>query len=73
MSDQNIYVIDEQMRRAILAVITKAVHPNVSFDQVDAIKSHLETLKPALIVDELPSGSEQAEEVDPSAEEDDSV
>lgn len=52
---ENIYVIDETIRQAVLAIISKAVHPSISFDQVSAIRSRLEGLKPVRVMEGAPS------------------
>ena len=56
----NIYVINDAVRQAIIAIINKAIHPAISFDQVNAIRSHLEDLRPVKVMEDLPgSGSDQ--------------
>lgn len=46
-----IYVINESVRQAVLAIITRAVHPRVPFDQVDAIRIHLANLRPVQVME----------------------
>lgn len=58
----DIYVIDEQVRQALIAIITKAVHPNVSFEQVDTIRRHLEEMKPVQVREGPPEESANSEE-----------
>lgn len=50
----NIYVIEESVRQALIAIINKAVHPSISFDQIDSIRSHLESLKPVRVMEGIP-------------------
>jgi len=57
---QVVYVIDESMRKALLAIISKAVHPNVSFEQVDVVRKHLEDLKPVQVMNAPPPQVEPA-------------
>jgi len=41
-----IYVITEPIRQALLAVVVKAIHPTISFDQINSLKEHLISLQP---------------------------
>ena len=56
----DIYIIDEQIRQALIAIIGKGVHPNIAFDQVSAIRQHLEELKPVQMI-QGPTAQEGAE------------
>ena len=50
-----IYVIDEQIRQALIAIISKAVHPSVPFEQVSSIKQHLEGMQPVQVMQGPPA------------------
>lgn len=46
---QNLYVITDQVRQALILAIGKAVHPNSSYEQINGIMNHLETLEPVQV------------------------
>lgn len=45
-----IYVVTESLRQAILTIIRKAVHPNLSYEQVGSVLTGLETLQPVQVM-----------------------
>ena len=47
----NIYVIDDPLRQALITIISKAVHPGVPFEQVESIRSRLISMNPVSIID----------------------
>lgn len=55
MDPEPIYIIDERVRQALISIIAKAVHPNVSFEQVDVIKQHLEKIQPVQVMQGPPA------------------
>ena len=61
MEQEQIYVINEQIRLALIAIISKAVHPNVPFEQVNSLKEHIEGLKPVQIMQGSPQPDVSAE------------
>lgn len=66
-----IYVITEQVRQALITVITRAVHPNSSFEQINGILVHLNGLSPVQVHPDpasLAAASEFVEEIEEAPE-----
>jgi hypothetical protein len=54
--NQCVYVIDEPTRQALLMILSKAIHPSVSFEQVSRILAHLDTMTPVPVEQPHPHG-----------------
>lgn len=53
----DIYVINEQVRQAVITIIERAVHPSVPLDQLNSLLDHLKGLEPVQVLDEKPAPS----------------
>ena len=66
---EQIYVVTESLRQALLTIIRKAVHPNVSYEQVATVLTGLATLQPVKVMPGIiPSEDQLASQEPPGPE-----